>query len=98
MSHVVDASQLTSIHIVVVATEFMKQMNIRKKEVQLSCSYSCKSFIKACRSKCKHMKRNQDNENNSNEVENIMLKGHLCHTSINDGGALANVCGRDEDL
>jgi hypothetical protein len=27
-----------------------------------------------------------------------MLKGHLCHTSINDGGALANVCGRDEDL
>ncbi len=44
------------------------------------------------------MKRNQDNENNSNEVENIMLKGHLCHTSINDGGALANVCGRDEDL
>jgi len=32
---------------------------------------------KACLSKCKYMKENQDNQSSSSEVEDVMLKGHL---------------------
>jgi hypothetical protein len=31
-------------------------------------------------------------------VENVMLKKILWHKSTSDGGALANMCGRDEEL
>jgi hypothetical protein len=59
MSHVVDASQLTLIHIIDVVE--LKRTNIRKKEMWLSYFHSCKSFNKACSRKCKHMKRNKNN-------------------------------------
>jgi hypothetical protein len=31
-------------------------------------------------------------------VENVMLKKILWHKSASDGGALTNMCGRDEKL
>jgi len=44
------------------------------------------------------MKKNQDHQNNSNEVEGIMLKDILCHKSASGGGALTRMCGKDEKL
>jgi hypothetical protein len=33
--------------------------------------------LQACRSKCKHMKRKPKQSRINNEVEDLMLKGHL---------------------
>jgi len=33
-------------------------------------------------------KKNQDLQNNSNEVEDVILNGTLCHKSASDGDAL----------
>jgi hypothetical protein len=37
-------------------------------------------------------KENQDHQNNSNEVEDAMLKGILYHKSASDGGPSGFVC------
>jgi hypothetical protein len=43
-------------------------------------------------------KENQDHQNSSNEVEDVMLKGILCHKLASDEGALVGMCGRNEEL
>jgi hypothetical protein len=39
-------------------------------------------------------KENQDHQNNNNEVENLMLKGHTLPQIISDRCSLAGMCGR----
>jgi hypothetical protein len=62
---------------------------------------------KALRSKCKQTKGKprpsktiKDHQNNNNEVEDkdVMLKGHPLPQLASDGGALAGMCGRYEEL
>ncbi len=51
---------------------------------------------KVCGSKCKHIKENQDYQNNSNEVQDVMLKRILCHKSTIDRDALVGIRENDE--
>jgi hypothetical protein len=37
---------------------------------------------KACRSKCKHMRGNQNNQNSSSEADDLMLKGVQAHLEL----------------
>jgi hypothetical protein len=44
------------------------------------------------------MRKKPNNQNSSNEVEDLMLKGHLLPQLASDGGALASMCSRIEKL
>ncbi len=44
-------------------------------------------------------KKNQNHQNNSNEMKNVMFqKGILCHKLASDGSALVDMCEKDEKL